>query len=228
MSCLGYFFSGNCVQLVYLLLFFFSFVGVNFILVANVFSLFLRLTFLDYISGCFVEPLNCGICFLFCFKAYHPTFPILPLMSWVTFIHLIFPRPSNIYFQGTLLSLHLFYCFFVFLFFLLQILSFLILSIPFLISLSSFFLSFSSCSFCFNIISCAFIVILLIDCLLPIFSQCPFFCSCIFKSLICWFLSDTWFVLILSQFSNVITIACNVFFSRLIFVILFSFCCCFC
>ena len=79
--------------------------------------------------------------------------------------------------------------------------SLLILSIYFLISLSSFFLSF----FFKNMISCVFISDFIST--LPftnIFSVSFSFCSCIFKSMICWSLSDTSFILILSQFPNVL------------------------
>ena len=121
--------------------------------------------------------------------------------------------------QGILLFLQLFYYF--------MLLSFSLFVLP--ISMSSFSLAFSSCSFCFNMISCVlifdFISTLSFTNIFPVSFS---FCSCICRSLICWSLSDAWFILILSQFPNVLTTASNIFFSWLIFVISFSFCCSFC
>ena len=99
----------------------------------------------------------------------------------------------------------------------------------FLISLRSFFLSFSFCSFCLNMISCVLIFDFIST--LSFTNICPvsfYFCSCFFRSLICWSLFDAWFILILSQFSNVLITASNFFFYWLIFVISFCLCCCFC
>ena len=101
--------------------------------------------------------------------------------------------------------------------------SLLILSISFLISLSSFFLFFSSCYFCFNMISCVlifdFISTLSFTNTFPVSFS---FYSCIFRYLICWSLSNVWFILILSQFPNALTTTSNIFFSWLIFVPSFS------
>ena len=107
--------------------------------------------------------------------------------------------------------------------------SLLILSTYFLISSSSFFLSFCSCFFCFNMIYCVFIFDFIFTLsFINIFQVFFSLCSCIFKSLIYWPLSDTWFILILPQFPTALTTVSNIFFCWLIFVISFYFCCSFC